>query len=86
MRIFLACITSCAPKNKRKEFLKENKPMYLLESFFSGEKIRIIKKINIPEVSVCEDEDRAYDYWKNNFNPNKDDCCNLRSVSNENSK
>lgn len=39
MRIFLACITSCAPKNKRKEFLKENKPMYLLESFFSGEKI-----------------------------------------------
>lgn len=49
------------------------------------EKIRIIKKINIPEVSVCEDEDRAYDYWKNNFNPNKDDCCNLRSGNNENS-
>jgi DNA repair photolyase len=50
------------------------------------EKIRIIKKINIPEISVCEDEDRAYDYWKNNYNPNKDDCCNLRSVNNENSK
>ena len=30
------------------------------------------------EVSVCEDEDEAYQYWKNNFNPNKDDCCNLR--------
>lgn len=48
------------------------------------EKIRIIKKINIPEVSVCEDEDRAYEYWKNNFNPNKEDCCNLRSGKNEN--
>lgn len=28
-------------------------------------------------ISVCEDEDRAYKYWKYNFNP-KDDCCNLR--------
>lgn len=50
-----------------------------------SEKIRIIRKINIPEISVCEDEDGAYNYWKNNFNPNKDDCCNLRSVNNENS-
>ena len=49
------------------------------------EKIRIIKKIKIPTISVCEDEDGAYNYWKNNFNPNKDDCCNLRSVNNENS-
>lgn len=29
-------------------------------------------------VSVCEDESEAYEYWKSNFNPNKDDCCNLR--------
>lgn len=42
------------------------------------EKKRIIEKIKIPEISVCEDEDEAYDYWTNNFNPNKDDCCNLR--------
>lgn len=42
------------------------------------EKIRIINKIHIPEISVCEDEDMAYEYWKNNYNPNKDDCCNLR--------
>ena len=42
------------------------------------EKIRIISKIKIPEISVCEDEDTAYDYWVNNYNPNKDDCCNLR--------
>ena len=42
------------------------------------EKIRIIKKIRIPSISVCEDEDEAYEYWKENFNPNKEDCCNLR--------
>ena len=39
-----------------------------------AEKKRIIEKIKIPEISVCEDEDGAYDYWTNNFNPNKDDC------------
>lgn len=42
------------------------------------EKIRIINKVKIPQMSVCEDEDRAYEYWQNNFNCNKDDCCNLR--------
>ena len=30
------------------------------------------------EVSVCEDETEAYEYWKANFNPNPTDCCNLR--------
>lgn len=30
------------------------------------------------EVSVCEDESSAYEYWQNHFNPNKYDCCNLR--------
>jgi DNA repair photolyase len=49
------------------------------------EKKRIISKIKIPEISVCEDEDTAYEYWTNNFNPNKDDCCNLRR-NNGNSK
>lgn len=42
------------------------------------EKKRIINKIKIPTISVCEDEDKAYEYWKENINPNKDDCCNLR--------
>lgn len=45
-------------------------------------KKEIISKIHIPEISVCEDESEAYDYWKNNFNPNPDDCCNLRVVQN----
>lgn len=30
------------------------------------------------QVSVCEDESEAYEYWKKNFNPNPNDCCNLR--------
>ena len=30
------------------------------------------------QVSVCEDETEAYEYWKANFNPNPADCCNLR--------
>lgn len=30
------------------------------------------------EITVCEDESTAYEFWKHNFNPNKDDCCNLR--------
>lgn len=40
-----------------------------------------IKNINgFKEMTVCEDEDEAYEYWKNNFNHNKNDCCNLRNV------
>ena len=30
------------------------------------------------EMTVCEDETEAYEYWKKEFNHNKDDCCNLR--------
>lgn len=47
------------------------------------EKKRIISKIKIPNISVCEDESVAYEYWKNNFNPDKEDCCNLRKETNE---
>ena len=41
-------------------------------------KKELLKNIQGKEISVCEDESEAYEYWKNNFNPNKDDCCNLR--------
>lgn len=46
-------------------------------------KKELIKKIggNFKEISVCEDESEAYDYWKNHFNPNPDDCCNLRPLT-----
>lgn len=30
------------------------------------------------EMTVCEDESEAYEYWQHNFNHNPDDCCNLR--------
>ena len=49
------------------------------------EKLRIIDKIKIPSKTVCEDVDEHYNYWVNNFNTNKNDCCNLRGVY-ENSK
>lgn len=42
------------------------------------EKKAIMAKIHgYKEVSVCEDEDEAYAYWRDHVNP-KDDCCNLR--------
>lgn len=30
------------------------------------------------KISVCEDESEAYEYWRTEFNPNPNDCCNLR--------
>lgn len=42
------------------------------------EKMRIISKVHIPIISVCEDFTTHYNYWKEHFNPNKEDCCNLR--------
>ena len=38
----------------------------------------ISKITGFKEITVCEDETEAYEYWKNNFNPNPKDCCNLR--------
>ncbi len=29
------------------------------------------------QVSVCEDVDEHFEYWKSNINHNKEDCCNL---------
>lgn len=42
-------------------------------------KIELLKNITgFKELSVCEDESEAYEYWKNNVNYNPNDCCNLR--------
>lgn len=41
-------------------------------------KIKILDKIKIPNISICEDYTEHYEFWKNNFNPNKNDCCNLK--------
>ena len=43
-------------------------------------KIEALAKITgFEEVSVCEDEDEAYAYFRDNVNFNKNDCCNLRN-------
>jgi len=44
------------------------------------EKIRILSKIKNMELTVCEDVNSHYLYWQHHFNPNKDDCCNLRKA------
>lgn len=42
-------------------------------------KLEYISKITgFKEMTVCEDEDRAYAYWRDHFNHNPEDCCNLR--------
>lgn len=42
-------------------------------------KLRYIELIKgFKQISVCEDCDTDYLYWKQYFNPNPDDCCNLR--------
>ena len=41
-------------------------------------KLEILDKIKIPTISICEDVNEHYEYWKHTFNPNKEDCCNLR--------
>ena len=44
-----------------------------------SKKIEYISKIKgFEQMTVCEDETTAYDYWNKNFNYNKNDCCYLR--------
>lgn len=43
------------------------------------EKKKMLSNIkNFKEVSICEDVTEHYNYWKDNVNCNKLDCCNLR--------
>jgi hypothetical protein len=42
-------------------------------------KLEILSKITgFKEVSVCDDNSEHYDYFRDHFNPNPKDCCNLR--------
>ena len=40
-------------------------------------KIEILDKLKFKEMTVCDDVTKHYEYFKNNFNNNKEDCCNL---------
>jgi DNA repair photolyase len=42
------------------------------------EKIRLLSWFEKPQISVCEDTDEAFQYFKTKVNHNPDDCCNLR--------
>ena len=58
------------------EFLRVNT---WIRKWFDIDYSEYISKIKgFKEITVCEDETEAYEYWKNNFNPNPKDCCNLR--------
>lgn len=48
------------------------------ENLTQSDKKRILAKIHIPEITVCEDYRPHFKYWNVNVNPNRDDCCNLR--------
>ena len=42
------------------------------------EKLKVLKNIKGKRVTVCDDNTDHYAYWRDNFNPNPDDCCDLR--------
>lgn len=44
------------------------------------EKLTLLQKIGLENVSICEDVSEHYTYWKENVNPNSLDCCNLRTT------
>lgn len=46
-------------------------------------KLEIISKVKLPVVTVCEDVLEHYEYWRDRFNPNREDCCNLRIAGDE---
>lgn len=42
-------------------------------------KLEVLHRITgFKEVTVCDDNSEHYDYFRDHFNPNPDDCCNLR--------
>lgn len=61
------------PANLEKHTLKSGGYLHLpLE-----EKIKMLEKIKIKSITVCEDVPEHYTYWQEHINPNKEDCCNL---------
>lgn len=41
-------------------------------------KMRVLNRLRFKELTVCDDVQSHYDYFKMNYNHNSDDCCNLR--------
>lgn len=47
---------------------------------FETKKELVEKMGNVHTITVCDFEPEYLDYWKKVFNPNPDDCCNLRGI------
>jgi len=41
-------------------------------------KKELLKGFKKKEITICEDVQEHFEYFRDNFNPNKEDCCNLR--------
>lgn len=41
-------------------------------------KIELLEGFELPQMSVCDDVPEHYEWFKENYNYNKEDCCNLR--------
>lgn len=71
----------------KKWFDIDYSPYTLKESGYNhlqlADKIEILNKMHIPNKTVCEDVTAHYEYWRDNVNPNSEDCCNLRVVRND---
>ena len=42
-----------------------------------SKKLEVLDKLTFKEMTVCDDVNKHYEYFKNNFNHNSEDCCNL---------
>ena len=43
-------------------------------------KMEVLDKLDFKEITVCDDVQAHYDYFKENFNHNPKDCCNLNII------
>ena len=41
-------------------------------------KLKVLNKLHFKEMTVCDDVQEHYDYFQENYNYNKNDCCNLK--------
>ena len=46
-----------------------------------SKKKEYLSRIHFKEITVCEDETQAYEYWQTHVNHNPNDCCNLRGIN-----
>lgn len=44
-------------------------------------KLEVLDELDFKELTICDDVQEHYDYFKENINHNPDDCCNLGGIS-----